>query len=147
MLLFDLSISRLVSAWLVLGSLALADPPGEVRWRADYATARAEAARLGRPTIIVVKSAACGWCHRLERTTLRDARVVRALNETTVPVTLDADDPAQSALVESLRVEGLPTVAAVAPDGRDVANRAGYVEAGPFLRLLQGAIDAPKGRR
>ncbi len=125
MLLFDLSISRLVSAWLVLGSLALADPPGEVRWRADYATARAEAARLGRPTIIVVKSAACGWCHRLERTTLRDARVVRALNETTVPVTLDAD----------------------APDGRDVANRAGYVEAGPFLRLLQGAIDAPKGRR
>jgi thioredoxin-related protein len=137
----DLPIVRVVSAWLILGSLAVAAPGEEVRWRGDYAAARAEATRLGRPIVIVVTSEGCVWCRRLEQTTLRDDRVIRALNESTIPLRLDADDPAQAALVKAMRVEGVPTIAAVTPRGRVVANRSGYLDAAQFLRLLKEIRD------
>ena len=103
--------------------------------------------RLGRPTIVVVKSASCGWCRELERTTLRDVRVIRALNGRTIQVQLDADDPDQATVLEALRIKGLPTIAVVAADGRVVSTHAGYLEAEPFFRMMGSVINGSKKRR
>ena len=146
-LLPDLPISRLASVWLILGTLSVAASADEVRWRGDYAKARAEAARLGRPIVIVVTSESCGWCRRLEQTTLRDGRVIRALNESTVPLKIDVDDPAYAALVEALRVEGLPTIAALGSDGRALSNHAGYLDAAQFVRLVRRAVAGSNERQ
>lgn len=147
MLLPDHPISRLASAWLVLGFLSVAAPADEVHWRGDYAKARAEAAHLGRPLIIVVTSESCGWCRRLEQTTLRDGRVIRLLNGSTIPLKIDADDPMHAALIEALRVEGLPTIATLVSDGRALSNHAGYLDAAQFVRLVRRAIDSSNERR
>jgi thioredoxin-related protein len=145
--LLDLPISRLASPWLILGILSVAARADEVRWRGDYTGARAEAVRQGRPIVFVVTSKGCGWCRKLEQTTLRDGRVIRALNESMVPLKIDVDDPAYAPLVEALRVEGLPTIAALGSDGRVLASHAGYLDDVQFLRLLRRVVDESKERR
>jgi len=128
-------------AGFILLSFAAEARAEDIRWRTDFATARAEAVRRNQPMILVVESASCGWCRKLEQTTFRDGRVVRELNETAVPFRLNADDPANSELIESLRVEGLPTIAGIAPDGRAVATQSGYLEAPQFLKLMESMRD------
>ncbi len=122
---------------VMFGLLPVSGEAAEASWRDSYVTALGEAARTGRPLVLVVKSRGCGWCRELERTTLRDARVVRALNRSTVPLKVEADD---RGLPDSLRVEALPTVAVIAPDGRILANRSGYLDAPSFLGLLRSVI-------
>lgn len=139
------SVCRLaVLGGLILGSVSVA-MADDVRWRGDYKAAQAEAVRLKRPIMIVVTSEGCGWCRKLERTTLRDARVVQELNEFTIPFRLDADDSTQAALVEALGVDGVPAIAFVNPGGKLIANRPGYLDAAKFLRFVQGMRE-PKER-
>jgi len=142
--------NRVALAGFMLMSLARGAHAEDVRWRADYASARAEAVRLDRPLVLVVESSSCGWCRKLEQTTLRDGRVVRALNASAIPLRLSADDPAHAELLDALRVEGLPTIAGVAPDGRVVANQAGFLDAKEFLGVLRDVhdkIERPKESR
>ena len=68
---------RSMFALLSLLSLPITASAEEPRCRGDYAAARKEASQLDRLVIIVVGSKSCGWCHELERTTLRDGAVVR----------------------------------------------------------------------
>ncbi len=133
--------SVVVAPWIVLGVLSAAASAGEVRWRGDYGQARSEAVRLGRPIVIVVASEHCGWCRRLERTTLRDQGVIRLLNDSTVPLKIDADDPAHAAVIEALRVEGVPTIATLGLDGRVRSSHAGYLDPTGFMRLVRHAVD------
>ena len=57
---------------------------------------------------------------------------------------IDIDDPAHTALVEALRVEGLPTIAAIGPGGRLIASHPGYLDDAQFLRMIRQAVDGSK---
>lgn len=138
---------RSMFAWLALFSLPISASAEEPRWRGGYAAARQEASQLQRPLLIVVESKSCGWCQELERTTLRDVAVVRTLNETTVPMKLDAGDPTHNAIVEALRVEALPTIVAIGPGGRILARHTGYLDDARFLHMVRQAVEASKQRR
>ncbi|RUL87973.1 thioredoxin family protein [Tautonia sociabilis] len=125
-----------VSAVLACASTVEATA-SEVAWRADYATALKEAGRSGRPVVIVVESEGCGWCRRLERTTLLDPQVVGVLNGATVPLKIDASDLGHEALVATLGAEGVPAIVVVAPPGRIVARRVGYLDRVGFLGFIR----------
>ncbi|GAC1468980.1 MAG: hypothetical protein NVSMB9_12240 [Isosphaeraceae bacterium] len=131
---------RWLFALAIAGMLPVPAEAAEPSWWSNYAGASREAARTGRPVVILVESRSCGWCQELERTTLRDAKVVRALNGSTVPLKINAEDSDHAALLAALRVEALPTIAVIAPDGRVLANRSGYLDAPSFLGLLRSVI-------
>ncbi len=116
----------------------------EVQWQSSLATARVEAQRSSRPIFLVVTSSGCGWCRKLESTTLRDPRVVQELNARTIPIRVDADSSSNAALLRALSVEGLPTSAIVRPDGRVEQTRAGYLDSSDLLGWLRESIPSPK---
>ncbi|GAC1306485.1 MAG: hypothetical protein NVSMB14_12600 [Isosphaeraceae bacterium] len=123
---------------LLVGS-TVATAADSVRWSKSYASATAEASRTGRPIVLVFGSRNCPWCRTQERTTLRDARVVRELNNATVPLKVDSDDDSQADLLASLRVQSLPTTVVISNDGKVISSRAGYLESAAFLKLVESA--------
>lgn len=123
---------------LLVGS-TIATAAESVRWSKSYASATAEASRTGRPIVLVVGSRNCPWCRKLERTTLRDGRVVRELNNATVPLKIDSDDESQADLLASLRVQSLPTTVVISNDGKIVTSRTGFLESTAFLKLVESA--------
>jgi thiol:disulfide interchange protein len=116
----------------------------DVRWHRDLTSAVAEAERSNRPLFLLITSRDCGWCRKLETTTLRDVRVVRKLNGDTIPLKIDADNPANSELLAALRVEGVPTSAIVRPNGRVQQTHAGYLDPPGFLGWLREAVSDSK---
>lgn len=129
---------RALAVVLLFGSgiVSGAGGSGEIAWRHDFGSARREAARIGRSVVVIVESPGCTWCRELERTTLRDPRVVELLNGATVPLKIDASDPAQESLVEALGVQAVPAIAVVAPSGRIVLSRSGFLPPAGLLELL-----------
>jgi protein disulfide-isomerase len=116
----------------------------DVRWHRNPASAAAEAERSNRPLFLLITSRDCGWCRKLETTTLRDVRVVRKLNGDTIPLKIDADNPANSELLAALRVEGVPTSAIVRPNGRVQQTHAGYLDPSGSLDWLRKAVPDSK---
>ncbi|MCI0462367.1 MAG: thioredoxin fold domain-containing protein [Gemmataceae bacterium] len=110
----------------------------EVQWRPDYQAARREAVEKGRPLVLVFDTPHCFWCRKLEASTLRDASVVRVLNEQTIPLKLDGKREAY--LSQVLGIRSYPTLVLAAPDGRILAVQEGFVDAVRFQQQLQRAL-------
>lgn len=121
---------------LSVGSTSGAD----VEWRQDYAAARAEATRTGRPLLLVFESEACTFCRKLDGTTFRDAKVVRAANGGFVPVKIDGR--AEKKLAEALKVGGYPTIVVATAAGKIVGRSDGYADAGEMMALFEKASPA-----
>ncbi len=80
----------------------------------------------------------CPWCVRLERETLVDERVLKALGEVVAVKAKNTDHPKE---IQEYGVDGYPTVALLDPDGRAIDTYAGYMAADPFLAWLQSSRD------
>lgn len=139
-----ISISRPRRHWLIVLAIAALAPvaaaDGSIGWQTNYGEARNQALRSGRPVLVSVSSKNCGWCRKLEQTTFRDPRVVNLMNGQTVPLKVDANDPSHQALVEALRLQGVPTLAVITPDGRIIANQAGYLDASQFVAWIRPVL-------
>ena len=131
------------SAALLVAALASAAPASaqDVAWRRDYAAARREATDTGRPLFLDFGTEACGWCQKLDATTLRDPNVVALLNERFIPVKLDGNK--EQRLTAALGVEGFPTLVVATADGKVVGRHAGYADAAQLTALLGKAPAAP----
>jgi thioredoxin-related protein len=142
-MLFHVRRSFIACATLVaLGLGAAADAGGVVAvdWRRSFDAARREAAATDGTLLLVVESPGCGWCQKLERTTLRDPEAVGAINALTIPVRIDASDPNNERLVAELRVEGVPLVALLDRDGRLIGQSSGYLDPRRFAAWLRSRI-------
>jgi thioredoxin-like negative regulator of GroEL len=119
--------------------LAGASPPPAVRWerRFDEAMRKAKAAR--KPLMVDFWADWCGWCHRLDRTTYVDSRVVR-LSADFVAVKLDTEGTAQErAIAERYEVSSLPTIAFLSPSGRQILRVQGFQGPGQFPGTMETA--------
>src|SRR4051812_46092581 len=63
----------------------------EIQWRHDYAAALKEAQDKNLPLVIDFGTVNCYWCKKLDESTFRDARIVRALNDRFVPLKVDGE--------------------------------------------------------
>ena len=127
-------------ALVVTALFPVAASAGSIGWRTDYGEARREASRSGRPVVVAVSTRGCPWCRQLERTTFRDSRVVGLINRRSIPLKVDANDPAHESLIKALRLQGVPTMAVIMPDGRIVANQSGYLDAPQFLSWVRPVL-------
>jgi thioredoxin-like negative regulator of GroEL len=131
--------TQLVGCLLALSCLFLAprlSDAQEVKWRYDYSSARREAESKGLPLLLDFGTVGCGWCVKMDATTLREPAIVKMLNEQFVPLKLDGNK--ETALVQALQIESYPTFVLAGPDGKIVGKAmVGFQEAQPFYENLQ----------
>lgn len=104
-----------------------------VVWHSDYATAREVARAVSKPLLIVVGTADCYHCRRLEKT-LADPSVVARLRGF-VCLKLDADR--EPAVAKAMAVRSYPTTVVAAADGTVRTTAEGFVAAERFVELLK----------
>jgi thioredoxin-like negative regulator of GroEL len=113
-------------------------PTAEIRWRTDYAAALKEAQDRNLPLVIDFGTVNCYWCKKLDESTFRDAKIIRAMNERFVPLRIDGEK--EPTLVQLLKITSYPTVVLAAPDKRIIGNMEGFQEADKFHESLQRAL-------
>jgi tetratricopeptide (TPR) repeat protein len=113
-------------------------PAAEIQWRTDYAAALKEAQDKNLPLIIDFGTVNCYWCKKLDESTFRDPRIVRAMNERFIPLRIDGEK--EPTLVQLLKITSYPTVVLAAPDKRIIGNMEGYQEAERFHESLQRTL-------
>jgi tetratricopeptide (TPR) repeat protein len=127
-----------VAGMLILSLAPATGADKQVDWRADYDTARKEAADKSRPLFLEFQTDECFHCRRLENGPFRDPAVVGLLNERYVPLRVDAAKSPR--LTEALRIQAYPTMIIAAADGKIIAFVEGYVDAKPLLEHLQRSL-------
>jgi thioredoxin-like negative regulator of GroEL len=103
-----------------------------------------EAADSGRPLLVNVGTENCYWCKQLEARTLKDADLVRLINERFVPLKLDANRT--PTLVQSLGVQSYPTLVFAGSDSTILGFKEGFLEVAPLREQLVkvlGAVGSP----
>ncbi len=130
-------MTSLVLAVLLLGSGP--EPKGGIRWDRDFELGMKKAKNAGKPMMIDFWADWCGWCHRLDATTYRDATVMR-LAKGFVPVKVNAEGTkAEVAIAVRYGVSSLPTIAFISPSGRMVLRLEGFQGPGQFPRVMEQA--------
>lgn len=110
-----------------------------VDWEDDLPAALARARSEGKPVLVNFYADWCVWCKRLESTTLRDAQVATMLRDKVVPLSLDVEGSGRE-LSNEFRVDGLPTILMLDPDGHEIGRIPGYTPPSGFLQRVEGII-------
>jgi thioredoxin-like negative regulator of GroEL len=117
-----------------------ADPTAATRglaWQSDLHTAHKVAVKEKKPLLLVFGADWCGFCKKLEQTTLEDKDLVRYVNSTFVPVHLDADKDER--ICEILEVSSLPCTVILTPDADLLDKFIGYLDTAAYQRKLVAA--------
>lgn len=115
-------------------------PPADISWGEATGDAFVEARRTGRPILVYVTSERCTFCRKMERETWSDPEVAQLVSAEFVPLKLRPDTHPEE--VATLRVRAFPTTVLVAPDGRPLAARTGYLQSAKLVELLRPALAA-----
>lgn len=110
------TLVRYFVASVALAAFALpltAAQPADIAWRRDYGKALEESARTGKPLLVQVTADWCGFCNKMKAETLRDAHLIRHVNDCFIPLLLDADK--NDRLVRQFKIEALPATVIVSP--------------------------------
>jgi uncharacterized protein YyaL (SSP411 family) len=125
--------------WLIL--LLLAASAEAVEWQKWDQALLERAAHENRFILIDLQAVWCHWCHVMEETTYRDARVNQLLADRYLPVRVDQDgDPELSSRYEDY---GWPATIVLAPDGSELVKRRGYIDPERMASLLEAIIADP----
>ena len=114
---YELFANRFVDASAVQSSVAEKLKEG---WHSDLATALADAEREGKPVLIDLWATWCKSCLTMDKTTLRDPEVTRALANY-VKVKFQAENPDEPPARDVMRrynAIGLPTYVILQPRPR-----------------------------
>jgi thiol:disulfide interchange protein len=122
------------------GSHGAASGASAVAWEKDLAAALGRAGAEGKKVVMVdFYTDWCGWCRKLDETTLADPAVQSTLKRL-VAVKLDAERGGRRD-AEHYGVEGFPTVLFLDVKGAEVARIPGYLPPGEFLEELNDVLD------
>ncbi len=124
------SLSGLLAFLLVVSVLAVglnAAPPAGIAWQKDVQTAVRESARQRKPMLVLVDARWCGACQRMLNQTFPTPAVAARISSQFIPVRVDADEQPQ--LVQSLKVDAMPTLLVISPERRIIARMTGFQSA------------------
>jgi thioredoxin-related protein len=140
---------QLVGSGVLFGSLtSLSDaaPPrtapvgaSRLQWQRSLKAAQKLALQQDKPIMIVFGASWCTYCHKLERETLADKRVVAFIEREFIPVHLDFDKEAKVARI--LEVERLPCIVILTPEADLLLRSEGFTEAKEFQSTMTSALE------
>jgi len=118
-----------------------ADPPvpQKIKWHRSLKAAHQLATEADKPMLIVFGASWCHYCHKLERETLADKRLVAAIERDFVPVHLDFDRDAKIAKI--LDVERLPCTVVLSPDADLLVKAEGFKDYKGYVKILQASLE------
>lgn len=90
-----------------------------VAWRTDLDAAKIEAAQSGRLLLLHFYTQTCGPCKALDAAVLSQPQVGAAVEQSYVPVKIDAE--ASEAIARMFRIDRVPTEVVLTPEGQVVA--------------------------
>ncbi|HAW27280.1 DUF255 domain-containing protein [Gimesia maris] len=99
----------------------------EIKWQTNLKQAAQQARAEDKAMLIQIGASWCGFCHKMDRETYKDPKVIKHVNSCFVPIRVDADE--NSELVEAIGVAGLPTTVIITPELKIVKKISGYVAA------------------
>ncbi len=94
-----------------------------------------------RLVILDLEAVWCHWCHVMEEQTYSDAKVRELIKKHFIAVRVDQD--ARPDLSQRYEDFGWPATILFAPDGTEIAKRAGFIPPDEMRKLLQAFIDDP----
>jgi uncharacterized protein len=127
---------------LLLLLLLASSSAGAVEWQKwDERALFERARRENRFVLIDLQAVWCHWCHVMEETTYRDARVNELLRARYLAV--QADQDATPELSSRYEDYGWPATIVLAPDGSEIVKRRGYIDPERMASLLEAIIADP----
>lgn len=99
----------------------------EIKWQTDLKRAAQQARTEEKAMLIQIGASWCGFCHKMEKETYQNPKVIKHVNSCFIPIHVDADQNAE--LVEAIGVSGLPTTVIITPQLKIVKKISGYVAA------------------
>ena len=112
----------------------------QIEWHQDLAEAKVKARDTNRLVWLHFTAEWCAPCKRLDSFVFTSLGVIRAADQNTVAVKIDAD--ANAALVKQLEVPRLPYDVVMTPSGRVILNRSSPKDSSGFRKMLN-ALDVP----
>jgi uncharacterized protein YyaL (SSP411 family) len=100
------------------------------------------AARENRLVILNLEAVWCHWCHVMDEKTYSQAEVIRLIEQNYIPVRVDQD--ARPDLANRYRDYGWPATIFFDAQGRELAKRSGFLEAGELAELLRRLAADPR---
>ena len=89
-----------------------------IDWREGFETALDEVETGGKPLLLVFSASWCPPCIVMKHDVWPDAEVSHAVNRGYVPLHVDVDDPANSALAARYDIRGIPAVLIIDAQGK-----------------------------
>ncbi|MCA8997676.1 MAG: thioredoxin family protein [Planctomycetaceae bacterium] len=108
-----------------------------VQWQHDLPTAHKLALTQNKPILVVFGADWCFYCKKLEKETLSKPDVSKYINETFIPVHLDADK--EKKVVKTLKIKGLPCSVVLTPDAKMIGKITGYKQESAYRTELADA--------
>ena len=116
----------------------------ELNWLHSYKEALTKAKKEQKNVMLLVTSERCGWCRKLEKTTLKDEKVIERLNKNYIVVHLnrgEGDYP------DSFKVSSVPATLFLRVDGTLIIKKVvGYWSSEDYLSYLDD-VDYKLGKR
>lgn len=122
-------------------AIAKTQSSGGINW-VDWSDDLFERSKKEKKLVILdLEAIWCHWCHVMEETTYANAKVKALLAKHFIAVRVDQDArPDLSARYEDF---GWPATILFAPDGKEIAKRAGYIPPEAMLIMLEAFIADP----
>ena len=108
-----------------------------VHWAKDYNSGIEKAKKENKPVLFIISSHSCKYCLLLDRTTLHDPQVVKAINKDFVAIRSWTDQRDYIPAVLAQNTPGLPGIWFLMPNGDPMYQPLlGYVKAPNFVGAL-----------
>jgi uncharacterized protein YyaL (SSP411 family) len=122
----------------------------DLHWAKDYQTGIAQAQKENKPVLFIISSHSCKYCLLLDRTTLHDDKIVKALNKDFIAIRSWTDQRDYVPQILAQNTPGLPGIWFLYPNGDPMYQPLlGYVQTPDFqqaIGIVKSEFDKNKKR-
>jgi thiol:disulfide interchange protein len=106
-------------------------------WQKDLGAALKTAAATHKWVLVDVYTDWCGWCQKLDTDVYTNARVLKMLKKSFIPVKVNAEAGSLGKYVaKQYDVHGYPTIVVVSPNGKMKGKISGYKDPDAFVEEI-----------